>query len=189
MRPLANAHEFIVKNISKFTQAYTSIPAKDLDDPNYIPPPPLPAPGEKLMKDTLTILSVNTLDGKPYSLNQVGGKLILMDFWFANCAPCIKAMPGMEAISKKYASKGLKVIGVDPYDFEPAGIKEVLQKNGVDYPVYMDDNSAIAKDIGILMYPTVLLIDPKSKRILQSFTSSDATKDLPAAIEKYLKRK
>ena len=54
--------------------------------------------------------------GKKQSLSALKGEVVLLDFWATWCGPCRMLMPGLDEIQKRYADKGLKILGVTkPY--------------------------------------------------------------------------
>ena len=53
------------------------------------------------------------VDGKPVSLAELKGKVVLIDFWATWCPPCIAAIPNLKALSQKYQDRGLVIIGVN----------------------------------------------------------------------------
>ena len=56
--------------------------------------------------------SAPTPEGKMLSLNEVKGKVTLIDFWAAWCGPCRRENPNLVNIYNKYHDKGLEIIGV-----------------------------------------------------------------------------
>ena len=72
------------------------------------------------------------LDGKPISLADLKGKVVLLDFWATFCPPCLAALPELEALHKSHAAEGLVVIGVSVDDRLPL-VKKASA--GVSYPI------------------------------------------------------
>lgn len=87
-------------------------------------------------------LTFKDLDGKPVSLAQYKGKLLLVNFWATWCAPCLKEMPLLINAQKQYGARGLQIIG--PAMDEAKDVKELATKLGVNYPVMADFASADA---------------------------------------------
>ncbi|MBU3605248.1 TlpA family protein disulfide reductase [Polynucleobacter sp. MWH-Creno-3A4] len=85
------------------------------------------------------------IDGKPFSLINNKGKVVLVNFWASWCEPCREEMPAIEAYLKKYKSKGFEVLAITmdkPSDIEQA--KQIMQnysflfaeKKQMDYSAY-----------------------------------------------------
>ena len=116
-----------------------------------------------------------SLDDKKINLMDLKGKLVLIDFFTKSCYPCMLALPGLQALHKKYKSKGLKVIGINIYDKKQDGIIPFLSKHGITYPVLLG-----GKDVGVNYnvsgIPTVYLID-KNGKIIFSFDGYEKKKE------------
>src|SRR5690606_12874969 len=54
-----------------------------------------------------------TLDGHPATLEQLRGKVVLLNVWATWCAPCVEEMPALERLHRELAPEGLAVIGVN----------------------------------------------------------------------------
>jgi thiol-disulfide isomerase/thioredoxin len=108
------------------------------------------------------------ITGKEYNLAALkNDKVILLDFWFLACAPCMKAMPQIAALYKQYESKGLLVLGLNSFDKGTERITEVkkmLARMDITYPVLLCDKKLEA-DYKITTYPSVYIIE-KGKIIL-----------------------
>lgn len=87
-------------------------------------------------------ISFNGFDGKPVTLAQYKGKLLLVNFWATWCAPCLKEMPLLIKAQKQYGAQGLQIFG--PAMDEAKDVKELAAKLGVNYPVVADFTSADA---------------------------------------------
>jgi peroxiredoxin len=114
-----------------------------------VPVPPKPAPAWKLMD----------VDGKPVSLAQFKGKVVILDFWATWCPPCRTEIPGYIALQKKYADEGLTVIGVSVDTDGTAPVKKFMKDFGINYVIVMADDD-IQNAYGPLQgYPTTFIID------------------------------
>jgi thiol-disulfide isomerase/thioredoxin len=53
------------------------------------------------------------IDGKPVSLADFAGKVVLVDFWATWCPPCVASIPALDAMARKYQNKGFVILGVN----------------------------------------------------------------------------
>jgi thiol-disulfide isomerase/thioredoxin len=77
------------------------------------------------------------LGGEAHSLSDWRGKVVLLNFWASWCGPCREEMPLLDRTQKRYADKGLQVVGVA--SDSAAATKAFLAKTHVDYPILIDD--------------------------------------------------
>lgn len=85
---------------------------------------------------------------------------VLLDFWATWCKPCIKAMPKLQEIHKKYEDRGLTVVGVN--EDGPRGqskVKPFLRARKLTFPVALDLDGAVQKRMRVTAMPTTILID------------------------------
>ncbi len=100
-------------------------------------------------------------NGKLLALNDVKGKLTLVDFWAAWCRPCRAENPNLVRVYEKYHDKGLSIIGVSldkkAEDWKKAIEDDGLNWNHVSNIAYFDD--AIAKLYNVDAIPAAFLLD------------------------------
>ncbi|MBI1306806.1 MAG: redoxin domain-containing protein [Bacteroidetes bacterium] len=95
------------------------------------------------------------------SLDQLKGKVVLLEFFYKGCSPCMQAVPALQALSEKYKDQGLVVIGIDPYDNnDEKNLSDFLQKRGAGYQILLE-GKPVAKDYHVYGFPTLYLIDRK----------------------------
>jgi cytochrome c biogenesis protein CcdA/thiol-disulfide isomerase/thioredoxin len=89
---------------------------------------------------------LNTPGDKPLSINELRGKVVLVDFWTYSCINCERALPHVEAWYNRYKAYGLVVVGVHTPEFSfehvVSNVKSATKSLHVDYPVDVDDNYA-----------------------------------------------
>ena len=115
-------------------------------EPDSSPPPqitsaPSPSPiGPDLRGITAWINS------DPLTLQQLKGKVVLIDFWTYTCINCIRTLPYLTSWDEKYRDKGLVIIGVHSpeFDFEKelGNVKAAVEKYNIQYPVALDNEYA-----------------------------------------------
>ena len=120
-----------------------------------------------LLADTLApAWTLPSIQGTPVSLASLKGKVVLIDFFYRTCYPCMLAVPKLEALNKKYKDKGLVVIGIDPFDKKDSDIGGFLVRKGITYTVLLDDINVAGnsvKNYHIGGFPTMYLIDRNGK--------------------------
>ena len=121
--------------------------------------------------------------GEPVSLSDFKGKVVLADFWATYCVPCVKAMPELQALHQKYASKGFSVVGLT-IDDNKTLIQRLTKKAGVAYPVILaDPKTWNAYRVNTL--PSLVLIG-RDGRIVRRFGGEADRKAMEAEIARAL---
>jgi thiol-disulfide isomerase/thioredoxin len=86
----------------------------------------------------------NWINSEPLTISQLKGKVVLVDFWTYSCINCIRTLPYLEKWEQAYSSKGLVIIGVNTPEFafehNPANVQAAVVKDGIKYPVALDNN-------------------------------------------------
>lgn len=138
----------------------------------------------ELLTDTVAPgWTLKTLDSKRISLSDFKGQLVILDFFYKDCPPCRKAIPLLQLLHKKYKSKGLNVIGIDPIDEESNIVKHFISNAGITYQVILDKNN-VNKDYHVSSYPTLYLIDKKGNVI---YAESGFDELVPDKLEELIK--
>ena len=125
---------------------------------------------------------LNTGD-RELSVEQLNGKIILLDFWTYGCINCLHIIPDLKRLEKKYAEE-LVVIGVHSAKFEreskTAGIRRFVQRYEIVHPVVNDKDHEIWRDFGVRAWPTLVVIDPVGNIVGQ--VSGEGNYDLLDAV-------
>jgi len=112
--------------------------------------------------------TLNDMTGKPITLSQYKGKVILLDFWATWCGPCAQEIPHFVELSKKYQDKGLAIIGVSIDEGGAAAVKPFIEEHKVDYPIVLGNADLEKSYGGIQGIPTTFIIN-KSGKVVDSF--------------------
>jgi cytochrome c-type biogenesis protein len=103
--------------------------------------------------------STVTPDGKPISLSDFRGDIVLLNFWATWCGPCGKEMPEFETIYQEYKDRGFTVLAVDFLE-TPEAVATFVDNLGLTFPIGMDESGEINDDLyGVGQYPTSFVID------------------------------
>src|SRR2546430_13756908 len=83
------------------------------------------------------VFAVTTTDGQRVSLDDLKGKVLLIDFWATWCAPCKEALPRIRQIAKKFQGQPLVIMSVS-LDEDEKKWKDFVGKNQMTWPQYRD---------------------------------------------------
>jgi thiol-disulfide isomerase/thioredoxin len=139
------------------------------------------------------------MDQEPVRLADLRGSVVLLDFWYEWCGPCIAAFPTLKSWSKKYRDKKLVVLGLTELQGQIAGkkmtvpeelefLRKFKQKYDLPYGFAIGDKRANQRLYGISAYPTAVLIDRRGVvRYISIGVALREMDELQAMIEKLLK--
>src|SRR6266849_9202683 len=105
------------------------------------------------------------LDGKPVTLADSRGKVILLNFWATWCGPCRAEIPDLVELQNKYKDR-LQILGLVVDEDDQDAIKEFAEKFGINYPVAIAGNDIRFQYGGIAALPTSFVLDAEG-RIVQ----------------------
>jgi thiol-disulfide isomerase/thioredoxin len=142
--------------------------------PEAYVPPVLPRP--------VPAFTVKTLEGREVSFQSfASGKPVLVDFWATWCAPCVKAMPELQRLHQRHASKGFSVVGIS-IDEEHDKARKFAEKKKLGYPVYLDATGTPAwSTFHVRSIPAVFLVDSQG-RIVQQWLGKVDMKEVEQAV-------
>ncbi|AWB88256.1 TlpA family protein disulfide reductase [Salinibacterium hongtaonis] len=106
------------------------------------------------------------------------GDVVVVNFWYANCAPCRAEAPDLQEISARYADKGVSFVGVNIRD-QPETALAFARKYSITYPSIIDAESgaarlAFAGHVPPSAVPTTIVLDKQGRvaaRFLGQITS------------------
>ena len=100
------------------------------------------------------------------SMEQLKGKVVVIDFWATWCGPCIAEMPHMKELYAEYKDKGVEFIGVSlDNPIQRGGLEKLhayVEREGVEWPQYYQGGgweSPFSMSWGINSIPQLFIID------------------------------
>jgi cytochrome c biogenesis protein CcdA/thiol-disulfide isomerase/thioredoxin len=103
------------------------------------------------------------LNSKPLTMQELRGKVVLIDFWTYSCINCLRTLPHVEAWYRMYRKDGLVVVGVHTPEFAfehvPSNVRAAVKRLGVRYPVALDNRYGTWNVYGNQYWPAEYLID------------------------------
>ena len=104
--------------------------------------------------------TVTTMEGRRISMDELQGKVVLLDFWATWCAPCREALPHIQKVAKKFEGQPLVILSVS-LDSDEQKWKEFITKYEMTWPQYLDGGftGPVAKMFGVTAIPHTFTID------------------------------
>jgi len=127
-----------------------------------------------------------TLEGKSISLDELRGKIVLVNFWATSCPGCIKEMPDMVETYNQYKGLGFEIVAVAMSYDPPNYVTNFVKTRQLPFPVALDVNGAHARAFGdVQLTPTSFIIDKNGRILEQKLGDLNFTK-LKALLDKEL---
>lgn len=129
-------------------------------------------------------LTLNTIEGKKWSLHDNRGSIVLLNFWATWCEPCRTETPMLVNLGREYKDRGLKIVGIALDKDGTAIIKKFLAEYKVDYPTLLPVPGSALSQIDPV--PTTLLVDAEG-HLVKKYVGAMPEELLREDIEKLVK--
>lgn len=129
--------------------------------------------------------SVLNSEGEMVNLSSFFGKPIVVNFWATWCGPCQAELPEFEEAYKKYNGdiEFLMVNLTDGYNDTVDSVKQFVNRNKFEFPLYFDTEYSAANTYSIYSIPQTLFID-KDGNIIKSYKGRISKQALEGYIER-----
>jgi len=125
------------------------------------------------------------INGNEVDLASLQGKIIVMNFWFVECKPCVMEMPELNELVEHYKEEDIVFIGFATN--KKAQIKSFIKKNPFDYQI-IPSSGPICQSYGVNSFPTHIIIGKDSKiAFVTSGLGPTTISDIEQTIESLLK--
>jgi peroxiredoxin len=135
-----------------------------VDDPRFA------AAMAKLEDDDRSRQSVNftlaDLAGKSWTLRDLRGSVVLVNFWATWCPPCRKEMPDLEALYQRFGPKGLVILAIS--DEEIGKIQPFIAEHRFNYPILLDPGRKVNELFRVEGIPKSFVYDREGKLAAQA---------------------
>ena len=136
----------------------------DSDNPQFVQAlARLEADDAKRQKADFTL---SDLQGKSWHLQDLRGKVVLVNFWATWCPPCRKEMPDLDALYNKFKDQGLVVLAIS--DEEAAKVAPFIAERKISYPVLLDPGRKVNDAFIVEGIPKSFVYDRSGKIVAQS---------------------
>lgn len=128
-------------------------------------------------------------DGKVIKLEDLKGKIVLLDFWATWCGPCKQAMPGVQKLHEHFkGDKRVLIFGINTWEEDPAKAVKYMKDKEYTYGLLLEGDD-VAEAYGVSGIPTFYVIGPDGKVLFNEVGANpEAEKILTELIKKELKK-
>jgi peroxiredoxin len=110
--------------------------------------------------------TLKDLSGKSWTLSELRGKVVLVNFWATWCPPCRKEMPDLEALYERFGTRGFVVLGIS--DEESGKVAPFIGDRKVTFPVLLDPERKAHDEFVVEGIPKSFVYDREGKLVAQS---------------------
>ncbi|MFC0514304.1 TlpA family protein disulfide reductase [Mucilaginibacter angelicae] len=150
---------------------------------------------EKIDEPEIPLLPVGSIapdfvldgvDGKKITLSKLRGKVVLLDYFFVGCYPCMLSLKPLNSIHEKYKNQNVAIVSLTERDNEKV-VAEFRKNYNIKYPIYVNGRDAV-KSYHVRGFPTFYFIDKEGK-IANVFVGygDDFEEKVTSVIDKLLK--
>jgi peroxiredoxin len=135
-----------------------------LDDPQFAAAiSKIEADNQRRQQANFTLTEIN---GKTWTLKDLRGKVVLVNFWATWCPPCRKEMPDLEGLYKQFKDQGLVILAIS--DEDESKVTPFVAEQRVTYPILLDRGRKVNELFQIKRIPKTFVYDRSGKLVAQS---------------------
>jgi len=110
-------------------------------------------------------LSLPDIRGNLFRLKDLGGHVVLLNFWAIWCGPCLEEMPSFERLHRHFEGKQLTIVAVSLDLADTGFVRDFVDKHRYGFTVLHDPLRTTIKELGGRRIPVTYVIDPSEKVI------------------------
>lgn len=129
--------------------------------------------------------SFTSLEGEKIALEELRGKVVVLDFWATWCGPCVESVPSLRNLHKKFSKEqSFVLIGISS-DGDEDIWREFTSKNKMIWPQYRDRDRRIQRAYRVRAFPTYVVIDHEG---IVRFQSEGSTWERSARLHEVIQK-
>ena len=110
--------------------------------------------------------TLTDLQGKTWSLGQLRGKVVMVNFWATWCPPCQKEMPDLQALYSRFKDQGFVILALS--DEEIGKVRPFIAQRQITYPILLDAGGKVAEAFRVDGIPKSFVYNREGKLVAQS---------------------
>lgn len=112
-----------------------------------------------------TAWQLHDLDGRPVTLEGLGGKVVWLNFFASWCPPCQQETPILRELSERYRERGLEIIGVSVQETSPDDVRAYAERYRLPYTIGFDGSGDLFHAYRVFALPTQFFIDTDGRLV------------------------
>jgi peroxiredoxin len=110
--------------------------------------------------------TLTDLHGQAWTLHDLRGKVVLVNFWATWCPPCRKEMPDLNALYQQFSPQGLVILAIS--DEEASRVNPFVEERKIAYPILLDPGDKVHAAFAVEGIPKSFLYDRQGKLVAQA---------------------
>jgi peroxiredoxin len=110
--------------------------------------------------------TLTDLQGQTWTLRDLKGKVVLVNFWATWCPPCQKELPDLESLYERFKGQGFVILGIS--DEDGAKVKPFIAKKKLTYPILLDPGRKVNELFQVGGIPRSFVYDRDGKLAAES---------------------
>lgn len=110
--------------------------------------------------------TLTDLQGKSWTLKQLKGKVVLVNFWATWCPPCRQEMPDLDALYQRFKDQGFVILALS--DEKESDVKPFLSKQNFSYPIMLDPDRKVHELFAVEGIPKSFVYNREGKLVTES---------------------
>jgi len=102
------------------------------------------------------------LQGKAVKMEDLRGKVVLLNLWTTWCPPCVQEMPTLEELAKKMEGRDFMLLAVNE-DEDSSRVAPWIQERGFTFSVLLDERGMVGADLRVSGYPETFIVDRQGR--------------------------
>jgi len=139
---------------------------------------------------TFPDIEFSSVDGNQNLLSEINADVILLDFWYVACHPCLKAFPDIQEIQNKYPKEKLAVLMLNPIDHLKA-VKAFQEDYNYTFEYGVVLEELFFEELKMAVMPRTIILDNNRKVLLdvEGFWGDKSVKKYETTIESIISSK
>jgi peroxiredoxin len=110
--------------------------------------------------------TLTDLNGKPWTLKALRGKVVLVNFWATWCPPCRKEMPDLEALYNRFKDQDLVILAIS--DEDAGKVAPFIAERKISYPILLDPGRKVNELFAVDGIPKTFIYDRSGTLVAES---------------------